>query len=151
MAELDFIDISDKANAPNRKKIVTVPRWTGKEVFENNSGLTREGIIYQIYLWSRSMNTLQQARYISMLHRCTKIEKSEVLQNGDIVLSRRTVRDGATVRPDVKVLKKPFAIKDSMTGEEITQGIDFEKMKLDVLDYVETWAKKYQVIFDRSE
>ena len=83
----DFVDITPRSG--NKKEVRLTPEDL-HIIKENPRGLTKEGVMVKVWQWAQSNNMPLLIRYLAMYKMCNKLQKSEVLDDGSIVLGRRT-------------------------------------------------------------
>lgn len=93
------------------------------EIRENPGGLTKEGCMVKIFLWSNSNNPIVLMKYLAMYKLCKKWEKSGELDDGSVILARstRTNNNGVT---KTFLWKEKIGSKDQNNNVIIADSVD---------------------------
>jgi hypothetical protein len=100
----DFVDITPRAGGMRE---VFLSEQDYDIINDNPRGLTKEGCMVKVWQWYQSQNATMQMRYLAMYKACKNFAKSGSLEDGNIILSRRTTTDN-------KGITKTFITKEKI-------------------------------------
>jgi hypothetical protein len=87
--QTDYIDLTPKSSglAQSNARNVVFQETEEAQIRDNPGGLTKEGVIKKIELWSGGNNPQVLAKYQSMYHNCKNISKSGMKE--DLIIYSR--------------------------------------------------------------
>lgn len=131
MAEPDFVDLTKREYRLSPEDI---------EIVENNPrGLTKEGVMVKVWLWFQANNVPCQMRFLAMYQHCKKLAKSGTLDDGSVILSRRTHTDSRGITKSF-ITKEKIGQTDELGNLIIAESVEkleeFVKSKTKNLSFI---------------
>jgi len=116
----DFVDLTPRTGGMRE---VHLSEQDYDIIEDNPRGLTKEGCAVKIWEWYQSMNVPLQMRYLAMYKICKNFAKSGTLEDGSVILSRRTTTDNKGITKTF-ITKEKIGQKNKMGDFIIMESVD---------------------------